>query len=158
MQFKGTQVIETRIITLDAGSHMNHTRVEFQGLEKSCPIVSGIVLHEGSDVFEKNTERGFIAYQDPTTGPDQGLLFLGHVHTQPMKDSRIVYFSEEEAKSRNNAKGHLLAEGIYEPGTEFVYYWGFGWNRSDIKDFATWKTYVQDFTAKVKSPLIVSVN
>ena len=158
LQYKDNQVIETRIITLDAGSHMNRTTISYDGLKGAVPIVSGIVLHQGSDLVSTNSAKAYITYQDPTTGPDQGLLFLGHVHPKPVKDTRVVYFSEEEMKSRNNAKGHVLAESTYEPDSEFVYYWGFGWNRSDVKDFTAWNNYVEEFTEKIKSPLTITFN
>ena len=158
MKYKDTEVVETRVITLDAGSHMNRTLIAYEGLKEETPIVSGIVLHQGSDVVAKDTQKGYIAYQDPTTGPDQGDLFLGHTYPKAIKDTRVVYFSDEEVKARNNARGHVLAESTYVPDAEFVYYWGFGWNRSDIKDFKAWEAYMNDFAEKLKSPLMVSIN
>ena len=158
IQYKDQQIVETRIITLDAGSHMNCTKVSYKGIKEVTPIVSGIVLHTGSDQFIKDTAKGYIAYQDPTTGPDQGQLFLGHVHPKAVKDTRVVYFNEDEIKARNNARGHILAESTYVPNSEFVYYWGFGWNRSDIPNFENWQTYIETFAEKMKSPLIVSIN
>ena len=41
-----TAVVETRLITLDAGSHLNRTAVSYSNLKESLPIVTGIVLHE----------------------------------------------------------------------------------------------------------------
>ena len=158
MKYKDQEIIETRTITLDAGSHMNKMHISYKGMTEEAPIVTGIVLHQGSDEVIKDTQKGYIAYQDPTTGPNQGALFIGHVHPQLLKDTRVTYFSDEEAKIRNNAKGHVLAERIYTPDTDFIYYWGFGWDRADIKDFADWKKYVETFTEKLHSPLVVSVN
>ena len=158
LTYKESEVIETRVISLDAGSHMNRTHISYKGLNESAPIVSGIVLHAGSDNYKLNTEKGFITYQDPTTGPDQGELYLGHVHPETVKDTRAAYFSEEESKTRNNAKGHVLAENVYNPATGFLYYWGFGWNRGDVKDYATWNTYIADFAERIKAPLVVSFN
>lgn len=157
MEFKGESLVETRIITLDAGSHMNKTSVSYKNLKQETPIVSGIVLHDMSELITKNTEKGYITYQDPTTGPNQGKLFLGHAFPKAVKDTRVVYFSEEEMKTRNNAKGHVLAESVYTPNTEFIYYWGFGWDRSDIKDFETWNTYVADFSERIKTPLEITI-
>lgn len=39
-------VIETRVITLDAGSHLNKTAVSFDNLKETTPVATGIVLHE----------------------------------------------------------------------------------------------------------------
>lgn len=158
LDINGKEVIETRVITLDAGSHMNRTSISYTNIEKETPIVTGIVLHNMDKAITANTEKGIIAYQDPTTGPNQGQLFLGHTFPKAIKDTRVVYFSEDEMKTRNNAKGHVLAESTYIPGSEFIYYWGFGWNRSDIKDFETWNAYVSDFSEKIKTPLTVTFN
>ena len=155
---KGKEVIETRIITLDTGSHLNRTYISYANLEEETPIVTGIVLHKKSDITSKDTEKGIIAYQDPTTGPNQGQIFIGHTFPEKIKDTRVVYFSEEELKIRGGARGHILAESTYIPGKDFVYYWGFGWDRSDIKDFATWNTYMSNFSAQIKNPLQVSLN
>lgn len=158
LNVQGNEVIETRTITLDAGSHLNRTVISYKNLKKETPIVTGIVLHKNSDLIAKDTEKGIIAYQDPTTGPDQGEIFLGHAFPQAIEDTKVVYFSEEEMKERNNARGHVLAQSTYIPGSDFTYYWGFGWSRSDIKDFETWNAYMADFSQKIKNPLKIRLN
>ena len=158
LNIKGKEVIETRIITLDTGSHLNRTHITYSNLNEETPIVTGIVLHKNSDITSKDTEKGYIAYQDPTTGPDQGLIFLGHAFPEKIKDTRVSYFSEEELKIRGGARGHILAESTYHPENGFTYYWGFGWNRSDIQDFETWTAYMNNFSEKIKNPLKVSLN
>lgn len=40
-----TSVVETRLISLDCGSHLNRTEVRYSGLRQSLPVVSGIVIH-----------------------------------------------------------------------------------------------------------------
>ena len=50
-----------------------------------------------------------------------------------MKEAKTVLFPVEEKKMRNNADGHVLAVSDYEPGADYVYYWGFAWDRADIK-------------------------
>ena len=158
LEIKGKEVIETRIITLDTGSHLNRTHITYANLDEETPIVTGIVLHKNSDITSKDTEKGYIAYQDPTTGPDQGLIFLGHTYPEKIKDTRVVYFSEEELKVRGGARGHILAESTYYPDKGFTYYWGFGWNRSDVKDFEAWTAYMNNVSEKIKNPLQVSLN
>lgn len=158
IKYKESEITEIRIITLDAGSHMNYTTISYQGLKGITPMVTGIVIHNGSDIYSKNTEEGYITYQDPTSGPNQGNLFIGHIFPNSIKDVKAVYFSKEEKKIRNNANGHILVENLYTPNTEFGYYWGFGWNRSDIKDFEYWNTYVKQFSQRIKSPLNITYN
>ena len=126
-------VVETRLITLDAGSHLNKTAVSYSNLKETLPIVAGIVLHEPDGAVVADAANGYITYVDPTTGPDNGKIFMGAAVPAVVKDAKTVLFSEKEKKERNNADGHVLAVSDYEPGSEYVYYWGFAWDKADIK-------------------------
>ena len=151
-------VVETRLITLDAGSHLNKTAVSYSNLKETLPIVTGIVLHEPDGAVVADAANGYITYVDPTTGPDNGKIFIGAAVPTVVKDAKTVLFSEKEKKERNNADGHVLAVSDYEPGSEYVYYWGFAWDRADIKTAAAWNQYMADFAQKVHNPLTVKVN
>ena len=52
----------------------------------------------------------------------------------------------------------MLAVSDYEPGSEYVYYWGFAWDKADIKPADAWNRYMADFAQKVRNPLTVKVN
>ena len=151
-------VVETRLITLDAGSHLNKTVVSYSNLKETLPIVAGIVLHEPDGAVVADAANGYITYVDPTTGPDNGKIFMGAAVPAVVKDAKTVLFSEKEKKERNNADGHVLAVSDYEPGSEYVYYWVFAWDRADIKTAAAWNQYMADFAQKVRNPLTVKVN
>lgn len=151
-------VVETRLITLDAGSHLNKTAVSYSNLKETLPIVAGIVLHEPDGAVVADAADGYITYVDPTTGPDNGKIFMGAAVPTVVKDAKTVLFSEKEKKERNNADGHVLAVSDYEPGSEYVYYWGFAWDKADIKTADAWNRYMADFAQKVRNPLTVKVN
>lgn len=151
-------VVETRLITLDAGSHLNKTVVSYSNLKETLPIVAGIVLHEPDGAVVADAANGYITYVDPTTGPDNGKIFMGAAVPAVVKDAKTVLFSEKEKKERNNADGHVLAVSDYEPGSEYVYYWGFVWDKADIKTADAWNRYMADFAQKVRNPLTVKVN
>lgn len=151
-------VVETRLITLDAGSHLNRTAVSYSNLKETLPIVTGIVLHEPDGAVVADAANGYITYVDPTTGLDNGKIFMGAAVPTVVKDAKTVLFSEKEKKERNNADGHVLAVSDYEPGSEYVYYWGFAWDRADIKTADAWNLYMADFAQKVRNPLTVKVN
>lgn len=150
-------VVERRLITLDAGSHLNRTAVTYEGLSQAHPIVAGFALHNAEPVVEAKVNEGYITYVDPTTGPDQGEIYVGAAFPVRLDKAGTVLFTPDERKQHSNAFGHLLAQSLYEPGTEFIYYWGFGWNRSDIKDAAQWSAYMKEFVRKMNHPLQVSV-
>ena len=151
-------VVETRLITLDAGSHLNKTAVSYSNLKETLPIVAGIVLHEPDGAVVADAANGYITYVDPTTGPNNGKIFMGAAVPTVVKDAKTVLFSEKEKKERNNADGHVLAVSDYEPGSEYVYYWGFAWDKADIKTADAWNRYMADFAQKVRNPLTVKVN
>ena len=151
-------VVETRLITLDAGSHLNKTVVSYSNLKETLPIVAGIVLHEPDGAVVADAANGYITYVDPTTGPDNGKIFMGAAVPAVVKDAKTVLFSEKEKKERNNADGHVLAVSDYEPGSEYVYYWGFASDKADIKTADAWNRYMADFAQKVRNPLTVKVN
>lgn len=152
-----TSVIETRVITLDAGSHLNRTAVSYINLQETLPITTGIVLHEPDGAVVADAANGYITYVDPTTGPGNGKILMGAAFPATVKEAKTVLFPAEEKKQRNNADGHVLAISDYEPGSEYVYYWGFAWNKADIKTPEAWNRYMAEFAQKVRKPLEVSI-
>lgn len=150
-------VVETRLISLDAGSQLNKTIVSYEGLQETMPIAAGIVLHEPDGQVTADAQKGYISYVDPTTGSDNGKIFLGIALPAGMTDAKTVLFSEQEKKQRNNADGHVLALSQYEPGGEFTYYWGFAWSKAAIKTPEAWNQYMADYVKKLQSPLKVSM-
>lgn len=152
-----TTVVETRLITLDAGSHLNKTAISYSNLKETLPIVAGIVLHEPDGAVVANAADGYITYIDPTTGPGNGKIFVGAAVPTVVKEAKTVLFSEQEKKQRNNADGHVLAVSDYEPGSDYVYYWGFAWDKADIKTPEAWNQYMADFAQKARNPLTITV-
>lgn len=150
-----TSVIETRLITLDAGSHLNRTAVSYTNLQETLPIATGIVLHEPDGAVVSDAANGYITYVDPTTGPGNGKILMGAAFPATVKEAKTVLFPAEEKKQRNNADGHVLAISDYEPGSEYVYYWGFAWDKADIKSPEAWNRYMAEFAQKVRKPLEV---
>ena len=153
-----TTVVETRIISLDTGSHLNRTAVSYSSLQESLPVVTGIVLHDTIGAVVTDAKNGFMTYVDPTTGPGQGKIFVGAAFPENVEDAKVVLFPEEEKRSRNNAYGHALAVSEYEPNGEYVYYWGFAWDQADIQTPEAWNEYMKDFAQKVRTPLKVRVD
>ena len=152
-----TSVVETRIITLDAGSHLNRTSVTYSNVQETLPVVTGIVLHDEEGAVVTDAANGYMTYVDPTNGPGQGKIFMGAAFPTDVKEAKKVLFSEEERKQRNNALGHVLAISEYEPESEYIYYWGFAWDQADITTAEAWNEYMQAFAQKVRNPLKVEL-
>lgn len=149
-------IIETRIITLDAGSHFNKTSVHYENLQQESRIVAGIALHDDGEII-RNQEKRFIAYVDPTLGPDQGKLYIGNVFSDDLESTEIRYFIKNEEETYGMALGHVLGISTYHPGSEFTYWWGFGWNRGDIPSFDAWKEHIGQFSDRLSHPLEITI-
>lgn len=146
---KDKEVLETRIITLDAGSHLNRTTVSYANLSSSKEIVAGIILRENGGQWTADAEKGYISYPAPTQNHDtrkvvdNGIIYIGHVYPEAIKVAQ-------------ESHGHILTRSDYTPGSEFVYYWGFGWNHSDILTYEQWNEYLETFARQLRNPLIVN--
>ncbi|NDV65701.1 DUF4861 domain-containing protein [Bacteroides sp. 224] len=158
---ENTDVVETRIITLDAGSHLNKTVISYSGLNETTEIAAGLVLHEadGEAVIAADATQGYITYADPTDNASgvNGKIFVAAVVPGAVKEAKAIYFSKEEKeKERGGADGHVLAISDYQPGTNYTYYWGSAWSKAGM-DAESWNQYVAEYAQKVRKPLEVTV-
>ena len=150
-----TTVVETRLIQLDKGSHLNRTTVSYTSLKKDYPIGVGLVLHEAfPDRYSMNQEGGYIAYSDPTTEPksDNGIIYMGAVFPNALELAKVQLFD----KPVSVAIGHVMGINTYQPGDEFEYYWGSAWSKCGFDD-ERWNSYLEEYAMKVRNPLIVAV-
>lgn len=150
-------VIETRLLSLDAGSQLNKVAIEYKNLTETTPVATGLVIHEPSEVYRADTEKGYIAYADPED-PVNGRLYVGAVIPQPVKltQAGAVYFSDEE-KNERKANGHILAVSDYEPGDKYTYYFGGGWSKWGFNTPEDWFAYIGQYAEKVNNPLQITV-
>ena len=72
--------------------HLNKTAVSYSNLKETLPIVAGIVLHEPDGAVVADAANGYITYVDPTTGPDNGKIFMGAA-VPLLSKMRKPYFS-----------------------------------------------------------------
>ena len=155
-------VVETRVISLDLGSHFNKTVVSFDGLDSPNPIVTGIVVQDKDGKSTGDAAKGYITYPAPTMNfesykeVDNGTVFIGHVFPEELESTELRYFSDKESKERGGAKGHILAHSTYDPAKPFVYYWGFGWNFWNIETYEEWLSHVEAFSAQLRNPITVN--
>lgn len=150
-----TTVVETRVIQLDKGSHLNKTTVSYTSLKKEYPIGVGLVVHEATpDKYYMNAEGGYISYADPTTNPnaDNGTVYVGAVFPNQLEIAKFQSFEKPVA----GAVGHVMGINTYQPGDEFEYYWGSAWSKCGFDD-EKWNSYLGEYAMKVRNPLTVTV-
>ena len=154
-----SNVVEMRVITLDAGSYLNKTVVSYTNLKEAMPVTTGIVLREPDGVVTADAANGYITYVDPTTDRSggNGKIFIGAAFPSLVKEAKTVLFPEKEKKElRGGADGHVLAISEYEPGSEYTYYWGSAWDKAAIKTVDAWNAYMAEYAQKVRTPLTVT--
>ncbi|KAA6332913.1 hypothetical protein EZS27_018623 [termite gut metagenome] len=151
-------VVETRVITLDAGSYLNKTVVSYAGIDGVVSVATGIVLHENENEIFTDADNGFMTYVDPTEDPnnDNGKIFIGAVFPEKVNEIHSVLFSPDEKKERG-AEGHLLAISDYTGGSNYTCYWGGAWSKADITNPDAWNQYVTEFAEKVRKPCSISL-
>ncbi len=153
-----SNVIETRVITLDAGSYLNKAVISYTNMKEAMPVTTGIVLREPDGVVAADAANGYITYVDPTTDRKggNGKIFIGAAFPAQVKEAKVVLLSEKEKKERGGADGHVLAISEYEPGSEYTYYWGSAWNKGAIKTVDVWNKYMAEYAQKLRAPLTVA--
>lgn len=150
-----TTVVETRLIQLDKGSHLNKTTVSYTSLKKDYPLGVGLVLHEAHpDRYSMDKEGGYIAYADPTTNfkAGNGVIYVGAVFPNTLEQAKVQLFE----KPVSGALGHVMGINTYQPGDEFEYYWGSAWSKCGFDD-EKWNSYLEEYAKKVRNPLSVTV-
>ena len=151
-------VVETRIISLEKGSQLNKTVVSYTGLSKTTPVATGLVIHpQHPAAYVLEGDKGYIAYADLTDNAynGNGVIYVGAVMPNKVKETKAVMFPDKEAKERG-ALGHVLAISNYKPNTEYTYYWGAGWSKYGFLSQEAWTDYLDHYAQSVRNPLSVA--
>lgn len=151
-------VVETRIISLEKGSQLNKTVVSYAGLSKTTPVATGLVIHpENPAAYVLEGDKGYIAYADLTdnVNNDNGIIYVGAVMPNKVKEAKAMMLSDKEAKERG-ATGHVLAISNYKPNAEYTYYWGSGWSKYGFESMEAWTNYLDQYAQRVRHPLTIA--
>lgn len=156
-----SNVVETRILSLDKGSQLNKAVITYQNLSTATPVATGFVIHpDNSEAYKTEAQKGYIAYEDPTenVNNNNGKIYVGAVFPALVNEAKAVCFSKKESEElRGGATGHVLAISDYKPGTEYVYYWGSAWSKAGIDSMEKWESYLNEYAQKVRNPLTVTI-
>ncbi len=154
-EFEGNEIVEERVITLDAGSYLNRTELSYKGLDKGAKVMEGTVIHKANPTVQfGNDDVPFVAYEDLTDNPSagNGSIFVGIVPTTP---STLTF--KEFAEAQGDAIGHGAAITDYTPGKPLVYYWGSGWSKHDVADINDWVRIMGQASQSIAHPLKIKV-
>ncbi len=138
---------QTITITATAGSLLNKAVVSYTGKNQKMQLATGIFLHDGKGDLKSDAANGSLAYAEEAISEFKepvGRNYVGVIVPQKTNDSK-----------KKNAHALLLTD--YKVGADFTYYFGGGWNNWKFATDNDWFRAVNDFNAKVKSPLKVKI-
>lgn len=138
------QVSEEKIITLDAGLHMNQIQSTFSFA--GAPSVRagiGLATH---------------ARAETTASPAEGILSVWESLTDPSAgmDGTGIILPAGVAATTAQSDGNIYFVLNAKPNVAVVYYAGAGWSNSDISDQPAWRKYLKDFSLSLQHPLQMS--
>lgn len=142
----GKSISESRIISLDLGSHLSRFDISIDGTDK---ISAGLTLHEKDGVVSANEKNGWVSYWQP-----HGESELGTGIVVPQETFLGYEKYDVAAKDLSNAYAHLKVKN-----SKAVYYVGFAWEaQGDFKTKDAWEDYLNTFSLQINNPLVVSID
>jgi hypothetical protein len=141
----GGTIKENRIITLDAGSHLNRVDISYE-TDLTFDLAIGIHKRPEGDEVLNSDANAILAFWEPPY-QDFGQTGIGAI--VPEK-SLFKGFTEDE-------NHYLMIAGI-GADKQFTYYVGAGWSKSDWFDNgADWFGYMEGFADRLANPVKVEV-
>ena len=148
-------VVETRVIILNKGTHFNKCEVTYSGLSSDRQVAAGIVVHKSdAESYVINKKNRFVAYADPTDHPEMmnGQIYIGCL----FPNAKTVKYLPLEKETAGGV-GHVVGIENYKPDATFTYYFGMAWSKYDMPDFNIWQETISKYAEDLKTPLSVTI-
>lgn len=135
-------VHQHKVITLDAGSHLNRQVVTYriEGASRAT-VAAGVAVHAGADLVHDDATR--IAVWDT---PQKASA--GHIAT-------ALLLAPGEAARYAGTRDAAWALFDVADGDSIRFASGAGWSQGDMPDFHAWQTYLYDYSLRWSNPLRV---
>lgn len=146
---------ETRLLSLDAGTHFNRCEISYEGLSETRPVASGIVIHrQNPDGYRIDPDQGLVAYADSTDHADRGngVIYIGVIAPHAPSTTLV-----QPMTPQGDALGHVLTTTPYTPGSTYTYWWGSGWSKAGIKSLGDWMDISRQSAEALRNPLKVEL-
>jgi hypothetical protein len=138
------QASEEKLITLDAGTHLNQIQSTFSFAgAPSLQAAIGLATHAHAEIAA-SPEEGILSVWEPLTDPSAGM------------DGTGIVLPAGVAATITQADGNIYFVLNAKPNVAVVYYAGAGWSKSDVSDQAAWQKYLKDFSLSLQHPLEMS--
>lgn len=152
----GTSVAETRLLSLDSGTHFNRCEINYEGLSQPRTVASGIVIHrQNPEGYRLDPGHSFVAYADSTdhTDRDNGVIYIGVIAPDTNSTTLMQPMTQQA-----DAIGHVMTATPYIPGSNYTYWWGSGWSKGGIDSLDDWLRITSESSEKLRHPLRVKIN
>lgn len=148
-QVDNISVSETKRVTLDAGSQLDHFQSSYKQFTRpgqAQNLITAIGLKKtGGEQVEANGEHGWLLKWEKVekNGGNQGLA--------------VIAEPQNFVKQTEDKLNQLVLMKV--PESNIASYWaGFAWDKAgQISDAASWKKYVDEFAQGLQSPIEVTV-
>ncbi|GAB3792619.1 DUF4861 family protein [Dyella agri] len=131
-----------KVITLDAGSHLNEQVVSYriEGASRAT-VAAGVAVHAGADSVHDGAAR--IAVWDTPQKASAGRIATA-----------LLLAPGEKARY---ATTHDAAWALFDvaDGDSIRFASGAGWSQGDMHDFHAWQSYLYDYSLRWSNPLQV---
>ena len=166
-QYGSDKVTETRVISLDAGSHFNRVSVTYDGLSQPSQMAAGIVVHNSNpSAYVMSATNGYVGYEDLGDASVYNAKYkaelakqMGHIYIGLLLPEKSISTSYLPCNN-GIAIGHAIATMPYAPKSSCTYYFGCGWDKNPATSFAdltAWEAFLSTSAQNVRTPLKVSV-
>lgn len=147
----GVQVTETRRISLDAGSQLDHYETKFHVAGPSVPTALQVAIGLKKVTGEQKEFDAAQGCLRSWQGVEKGNGMQGIAVV--VSDEKSV---DRQAEDKANNLVVLKPDAINQP----VSYWaGFAWDKAGkVASADAWKKYVDEFAQKARSPVEVTVS
>ncbi len=155
VEVDGDSVSETRLLSLDSGTHFNRCTINYTGLTQTRSVASGIVVHrQNPKGYHLNPDHGFVAYADSTDHADRGngVIYIGVI--APDAPATTIMQPMEQ---HGDAIGHILTATPYKPKSTYTYWWGSGWSKAGISSLDDWVKITTRSSEALRHPLKVTL-
>jgi hypothetical protein len=142
----GVKVTETKRISLDAGSQLDHFTSTFHP-EKPVSLICGVGLKKVAD-----EQKEYDAAHGCLISWEKVERNFGMQGVAAIVDPAII------EKQTDDKQNNLLLVNC--PANQSINYWaGFAWDRAGLfSDAPDWKKYVQEFALGLASPIEVKIS
>jgi hypothetical protein len=143
----GRKISEVKRVTLDAGQNFDLFE-SFYKADAAGPAAHGIgIKNFGAAVLQSNRKEGWLRTWEPLQKGKAGNLGCAII----VDPAAVIDVAE--------ADGNWLVIAKAAAGQPASYYAGFCWDKSgDFSNMSDWDRYVQQFAARLRSPLKISIS